>query len=81
MAKTVSWMWKGKRYSGTLIRETATHKYARTKSGKTKTIVKKKRKYSLSRRKAGQRKKAGKERRFCFPFPFFTWTWNNVKSV
>ena len=39
MAKTVSWMWKGKRYSGTLIRETATHKYARTKSGKTKTIV------------------------------------------
>ena len=38
MAKTVSWMWKGKKYSGTLIRET------RTKSGKTKTIVKKKRK-------------------------------------
>ena len=44
MVKTVSWMWKGKKYSGTLIRETATHKYARTKSGKTKTIVKKKRK-------------------------------------
>ena len=39
MAKKVSWMWKGKRYYGTLIRETATHKYARTASGKTKTIV------------------------------------------
>ena len=44
MAKKVSWMWKGKRYYGTLIRETATHKYARTKNGKIKTIVKKKRK-------------------------------------
>ena len=44
MAKKVSWMWKGKRYYGTLIRETATHKYAITASGKTKTIVKKKRK-------------------------------------
>ena len=33
MAK-VSWMWKGKRYSGTLIRETKTHKFARTKNGK-----------------------------------------------
>ena len=40
MAKTVSWMWKGKRHSGTLIRETATHKYARTKNGKIKTIKK-----------------------------------------
>jgi hypothetical protein len=44
MAKRVSWMWKGKRYSGTLIRETKTHKYARTKNGKVKTILKKKRK-------------------------------------
>ena len=44
MAKTVSWMFKGKRYSGTLIRETATHKYSRTKNCKIKTIVKKKRK-------------------------------------
>ena len=42
MAKTVTWMWRGKRHSGTLIRETATHKYARTKNGKVKTIVKKK---------------------------------------
>ena len=32
MAKTVSWMWKGKRYSGTLIRETKTHKYAKIKT-------------------------------------------------
>ena len=36
MAKTVSWMWKGKRYYGTLIRETKTHKFARTKNGKIK---------------------------------------------
>ena len=27
MAKKVSWMWGGKRYSGTLIRETKTHKF------------------------------------------------------
>ena len=44
MAKTVTWMWRGKRHSGTLIRENATHKYARTKNVKVKTIVKKKRK-------------------------------------
>ena len=44
MAKTVSWMWKGKRYYGTLIRETKTHKFARTKNGKIKKIVKKKKK-------------------------------------
>ena len=42
MAKKVSWMWRGKRYSGTLIRETATKKYARTKNNKIKTIIKKK---------------------------------------
>ena len=41
MAKKVSWMWGGKRYSGTLIRETKTHKYARTHNGKVKTIKKK----------------------------------------
>tara|TARA_R110002020_G_scaffold191290_1_gene391116 strand:- start:344 stop:469 length:126 start_codon:yes stop_codon:yes gene_type:complete len=41
MAKTVSWLYGGKRYYGTLIRETKTHKYARTKNGKTKTIKKK----------------------------------------
>ena len=41
MAK-VSWMWKGKRYYGTLIRETKTHKFARTKNGKIKKIKKKK---------------------------------------
>ena len=40
MAK-VSWMWKGKRYYGTLIRETKTHKFARTKNGKIKKIKKK----------------------------------------
>ena len=37
MAKKVSWKWAGKTYSGTLIRETKTHKYA---NGKVKTIKK-----------------------------------------
>jgi hypothetical protein len=41
MAKKVSWKWGGKTYSGTLIRETNTHKYARTSNGKIKTIKKK----------------------------------------
>ena len=40
MAKKVSWKWGGKTYSGTLIRETKTHKFARTKNGKTKKIKK-----------------------------------------
>jgi hypothetical protein len=39
MAK-VSWMWGGKRYHGTLIRETKTHKFARTENGKIKKIKK-----------------------------------------
>tara|TARA_R100001463_G_scaffold6723_1_gene21774 strand:+ start:76 stop:207 length:132 start_codon:yes stop_codon:yes gene_type:complete len=41
MAKTVSWKWGNKRYSGKLIRETKTHKFARTKNGKIKKIKKK----------------------------------------
>ena len=49
MAKKVSWMWGGKRYSGTLIRETKTHKFARTANGKTKKI--KKRKVQLQKTK------------------------------
>lgn len=36
----VSWMWGGKRYYGTKIRETDTHIYARTHNGKTKVIKK-----------------------------------------
>ena len=40
MAKTVSWMWGGKKHYGTLIRETKTHKFARTKNGKVKKIKK-----------------------------------------
>ncbi len=36
----VSWMWGGKRHYGTLIRETKTHKFARTKNGKIKKIKK-----------------------------------------
>jgi hypothetical protein len=39
--KRVTWKWGNKTYSGTLIRETKTHKYARTKNGKTKVIRKK----------------------------------------
>ena len=42
MAKTVSWMWGGKRYKGTLIRETKTHKFARTHNGKVLLIELKK---------------------------------------
>jgi hypothetical protein len=42
MAKKVSWMWGDKRYSGTLIRETKTHRFARTTNGKTKKIKKRK---------------------------------------
>ena len=41
MAKKVTWIYGGKKYSGTLIRETKTHKYAKTENGKTKTIKKK----------------------------------------
>ena len=40
MPGKVSWKWGGKTYSGTLIRETKTHKYARTENGKVKTIKK-----------------------------------------
>ena len=40
---SVSWQWKGKTYSGTLIpsMETAKARYARTKNGKIKTLPKK----------------------------------------
>lgn len=38
--KRVSWMWGGKEYHGTLIRETKTHKFARTHNGKIKKIKK-----------------------------------------
>ncbi len=40
MAKKVSWKWGDKTYSGTFIRETKTHKYARTTNGKIKKIKK-----------------------------------------
>jgi len=40
MAKKISWTYGGKRYYGTFIRETKTHKFARTASGKTKKIKK-----------------------------------------
>jgi len=44
MVKKVSWLYGGKRYHGTLIRETKTHKFARTKNGKIKKIKKRGRK-------------------------------------
>tara|TARA_B100000424_G_C22909736_1_gene483987 strand:- start:1011 stop:1151 length:141 start_codon:yes stop_codon:yes gene_type:complete len=42
--KVVSWMWRGKRYYGTLIpsKETKTHRYARTHNGKIKSLPKRK---------------------------------------
>ena len=41
MTKKVSWVWRGKRYYGTLIRETTTHRFARTHNNKIKKIKKK----------------------------------------
>ena len=42
--QTVSWMWRGKRYYGTLIpsREDKDNRYARTTNGKIKVLPKKK---------------------------------------
>jgi len=41
--KSVSWMWRGKRYSGTLIpsKEDKDNRYARTENGKIKVLPKK----------------------------------------
>ena len=41
MAKRNRWLYGGKRYYGTFIRETKTAKFARTASGKIKKILKK----------------------------------------
>jgi len=40
----VSWMWRGKKYSGTLIpsKEDKNNRYARTENGKIKVLPKKK---------------------------------------
>lgn len=42
--KKVSWKWRGKTYSGTLIpsKEDKENRYARTHNGKIKTLPKKK---------------------------------------
>ena len=44
MGSKVSWMWGGKRYSGTLIpsMETKSARFARTQNGKIKKLPKKK---------------------------------------
>ena len=44
MSRKVTWQWGGKTYSGTFIRETKTHIFARTKNRKIKRILKKKKK-------------------------------------
>jgi len=42
--KRVSWLWRGKRYYGTLIpsKEDKDNRYARTQNGKIKVLPKKK---------------------------------------
>tara|TARA_R110000851_G_scaffold75988_1_gene167291 strand:+ start:668 stop:820 length:153 start_codon:yes stop_codon:yes gene_type:complete len=47
----VSWIWRGKKYSGTLIpsRETAKNRYARTENGKIKILPKPKPKKNKSK--------------------------------
>ena len=44
MEKKVSWVWRGKRYYGTLLvsREDKNNRYARTENGKIKVLPKKK---------------------------------------
>ena len=43
MKTDVSWMWRGKKYSGKLIpsKEDKNNRYARTENGKIKTLPKK----------------------------------------
>jgi len=47
--KKVSWMWRGKRYYGTLIpsKEDKDNRYARTENGKIKVLPKKKAKKKM----------------------------------
>ena len=40
MPKKVSWKWGGKKYTGTVIKNTDSATYARTHNGKVKVIVK-----------------------------------------
>jgi len=49
----VSWMWRGKKYSGTLIpsKEDKDNRYARTHNGNIKTLPKKKIKDKTNDRK------------------------------
>jgi len=44
LRKKVSWIWRGKRYSGTLLpsKEDKNNRYARTVNGKIKILPKKK---------------------------------------
>ena len=44
MSKKVSWIWRGKRYYGTLIlsKEDENNRYARTENGKIKVLPKRK---------------------------------------
>jgi hypothetical protein len=40
MNKKISWIWRGKKYIGSFIRETEKNIFARTTKGKIKTIKK-----------------------------------------
>ena len=52
--KKVCWDFKGGRYCGTLLpgRETSTHRYARTKNGKIKSLPKNKQIWLVEQKKA-----------------------------
>ena len=60
MTKKVSWMWRGKKYEGTLLpdKEDKDNRYARTHNGKIKTLPKKKpkKKISVNTKNDGQKK-------------------------
>ncbi len=51
--KKVSWLWRGKRYYGTLIpsKEDKDNRYARTENGKIKTLPKKNKKKEPTKKK------------------------------
>lgn len=53
----VSWKWRGKTYSGTLIpsKEDKDNRYARTSNGKIKTLPKKKISANSNGKKKGKR--------------------------
>ena len=61
MGNKVSWIYGGKRYSGTLInsKETKTHRYARTQNGNIKSLPKKKKQKKIAKAAAPYNKITG----------------------